>query len=62
MIVVVAGVSGTGKSTIGEALSTALAIPFFDADDYHPQKNIINGSKSYMLHLSQCWALRDEHC
>ena len=39
MIVVVAGVSGTGKSTIGEALSTALAIPFFDADDYHPQKN-----------------------
>ena len=40
MIVVVAGVSGTGKSTIGEALSTALAIPFFDADDYHPQKNI----------------------
>ena len=51
MIVVVAGVSGTGKSTIGEALSTALAIPFFDADDYHPQKNINKGNE-YFFHAS----------
>jgi len=34
------GVSGTGKSTIGKALSLALDIPFFDGDDFHPVANI----------------------
>ncbi len=40
------GVSGCGKSTIGKQLSKTLDIPFFDADDFHPQANIekmING-------------------
>ena len=40
MIIVVYGVSGCGKSTIGKLLSDKLAIPFYDADDYHPQNNI----------------------
>lgn len=34
------GVSGTGKTTIGNLLSQALDIPFFDGDDFHPQANI----------------------
>lgn len=34
------GVSGSGKSTIGKALSKTLDYPFFDGDDYHPQANI----------------------
>ena len=33
------GVSGVGKSTIGNLLSTRLSIPFFDGDDYHPERN-----------------------
>lgn len=34
------GVSGCGKSTIGNLLSKALDIPFFDGDDFHPLSNI----------------------
>ncbi|MGR5538743.1 gluconokinase [Vibrio campbellii] len=32
---IVMGVSGCGKSSIGESLAKALNIPFFDGDDYH---------------------------
>lgn len=34
------GVSGSGKSTIGELLAKKLSIPFFDADDFHPKENV----------------------
>jgi len=34
------GVSGSGKSMIGQALASRLNIPFFDADDFHPLSNI----------------------
>ncbi|RKF17968.1 gluconokinase [Alginatibacterium sediminis] len=38
--VVVMGVSGCGKSSIGKALAKALDLNFFDGDDYHSQSNI----------------------
>ena len=41
MIIVVMGVSGSGKTTVGKALASALEIPFYDADDFHQQSNII---------------------
>jgi 6-phosphogluconate dehydrogenase/gluconokinase len=40
MILIVGGVSGTGKSTIGKMLARTLALPFFDADDFHPEANV----------------------
>ncbi|MFT4939528.1 MAG: carbohydrate kinase (thermoresistant glucokinase family) [Paraglaciecola sp.] len=40
MIMIVCGVSGTGKSTVGKRLSEVLKLPFFDADDFHPQSNV----------------------
>lgn len=39
-ILFVMGVSGSGKSTIGKLLATALGYPFFDGDDFHPDYNI----------------------
>ncbi|WP_417877736.1 gluconokinase [Vibrio sp.] len=37
---VVMGVSGCGKSSIGDSLAKSLNIPFFDGDDYHPAENV----------------------
>ncbi len=33
------GVSGSGKSAVGEALAERLAVPFADGDDLHPPAN-----------------------
>ncbi|OBH13021.1 gluconokinase [Mycobacterium sp. E1747] len=38
--VVVMGVSGSGKSTVGVALAQRLGVPFVDADTLHPRANI----------------------
>jgi len=40
MIVVVMGVSGCGKSTIGQLLADRLGCPFLDADELHPPGNV----------------------
>ena len=39
-LIIVMGVSGTGKSTIGKMLAEQLDLSFYDADDFHPQANI----------------------
>lgn len=39
-LVVVMGVSGCGKSTVGAALARRLGVPFADGDDLHPAANI----------------------
>jgi gluconokinase len=38
--IVVMGVSGSGKSTVGSALAQRLRVPFVDADTLHPLANI----------------------
>jgi gluconokinase len=40
VIVVVMGVSGSGKSTIGALLAARLGVEFLDADEYHPPENV----------------------
>ena len=37
--VVLMGVSGSGKTTVGEALAKRLGMPFIEADDLHPKSN-----------------------
>ena len=40
MIVVVMGVTGCGKTTVGAMLAGACGSHFFDADDFHPPQNV----------------------
>lgn len=40
MVLVMMGVCGCGKSTVGEAVAQALGWPFHDADDFHPPANV----------------------
>ena len=39
-LIIVMGVSGCGKSTVGTALAAALGVPFRDGDDLHPVANV----------------------
>jgi gluconokinase len=39
-ILVLMGVSGSGKTTIGRLLSAKLGWPFYDADDFQPKDNL----------------------
>jgi carbohydrate kinase (thermoresistant glucokinase family) len=39
-LVVVGGVSGSGKSTVGAALAASLGVAFIDGDDLHPAANV----------------------
>jgi gluconokinase len=39
-LVVVMGVTGSGKSTVGVALAERMGVPFADADDFHSPANV----------------------
>lgn len=40
MIIVISGVSGAGKTTVGKLLARGLGWHFVEADDFHPAANI----------------------
>ncbi|WP_229262530.1 gluconokinase [Duganella radicis] len=46
---VVMGVSGCGKSTVGQALATANGVPFVEGDQYHPPANVAKMSAGVPL-------------
>lgn len=37
---IIMGVSGSGKTSVGEALAKHLGWDFYDADDFHPSENV----------------------
>jgi gluconokinase len=39
-IIIVMGVSSSGKSTIGQSVARRLHVPFLDGDGYHPAENV----------------------
>ncbi|MET9217558.1 gluconokinase [Streptomyces sp. NPDC088197] len=48
-VVVVMGVSGSGKSTVGGLLADRLGVPYAEADDFHPAANIAKMSAGHPL-------------
>src|SRR5512134_1995978 len=38
--IVVMGVSGSGKSTVGALLARSLRVPFLEGDSFHPPANV----------------------
>ena len=49
MVVILMGVSGAGKTFIGERLAAALNWSFYEGDDYHPQRNVEKMSQGAAL-------------
>lgn len=49
MIIVIMGVTASGKTTIGTRASKRLGWPFYDADEFHPPANIAKMSRGEPL-------------
>lgn len=49
MVVVLMGVSGVGKTTVGVALARELGWPFVEADDFHPPANVAKMARNEPL-------------
>jgi gluconokinase len=49
MIVVLIGVSGSGKTSVGQSLSALMGWSFLDADDYHSEANVAKMSRGEAL-------------
>jgi gluconokinase len=68
MIVVVVGVAGSGKTTVGRILASRLGYEFHDADDLHPASNRDKMHRGIPLSDADRWpwlhAVRDliAHC
>ncbi|WP_328482863.1 gluconokinase [Streptomyces sp. NBC_00377] len=58
-VVVVMGVAGTGKTTIGPLLAARLGVPYAEGDDFHPQANIAKMSAGTPLEDDDRWPWLD---
>ncbi|WHM39501.1 gluconokinase [Streptomyces sp. BPTC-684] len=58
-VVVVMGVAGTGKTTIGPLVATALGVPYAEGDDFHPAANVAKMSAGVPLDDGDRWPWLD---
>ncbi|MGA5080191.1 gluconokinase [Streptomyces griseoincarnatus] len=58
-VVVVMGVAGTGKTTIGPLIAARLGVPYAEGDDFHPQSNIAKMSAGTPLTDDDRWPWLD---
>ncbi len=57
---IVMGVSGSGKSTVGEKIAAALHLPFLEGDSLHPKANVEKMSAGVPLEDADRWPWLDE--
>ncbi|MEV3993293.1 gluconokinase [Streptomyces sp. NPDC049837] len=58
-VVVVMGVAGTGKTTIGPLVAERLGVPYAEGDDFHPKANIAKMSAGVPLDDDDRWPWLD---
>jgi gluconokinase len=58
--IVIMGVAGCGKTSVGEALGHAIGAPFIDGDALHPQSNIDKMAAGSPLKDEDRWPWLDE--
>lgn len=54
-VVVVMGVAGSGKTTIGQALAAGLGVEYAEADSFHPRANIEKMASGHPLTDEDRW-------
>jgi gluconokinase len=59
MIVVLMGVSGAGKTTIGERVAQRLGWRFIEGDEYHPKENVAKMAAGIPLEDADRWPWLD---
>jgi gluconokinase len=59
VILVLMGVCGCGKTTVGKALGMVLGWPYHDADDFHPQANVAKMASGQPLDDADRWPWLD---
>jgi gluconokinase len=52
---IIMGVAGCGKSSVGAALSAALGVPYVDGDDLHPTANVDKMRRGVALSDDDRW-------
>lgn len=57
--VVVMGVCGCGKSTVGQGIAQALGIPFLEGDTFHPAANVAKMAAGIPLDDADRWPWLD---
>jgi gluconokinase len=55
LIIVVMGVSGVGKTTIGRLLAESLGLAYIEGDDYHPPANVAKMASAVPLEDADRW-------
>lgn len=60
MHIIVMGVSGSGKSTVGEKLASALNLSFLEGDSLHPKANVDKMASGIPLQDEDRWPWLDK--
>ena len=63
MVIVLMGVAGSGKTTVGRMLAAQLGWPYRDADEFHPPANVDKMSRGVPLtdHDREPWLAAIRH-